>query len=262
MEKTKRHFSFGIRLLLALALLLTMAFVFSCEDNPTEPTGNIPSFMTWAEYQSYMAGKEWGIRMDKLLEDASNLYLGFDFAAYAPNDVTSDDTFILTVEDVNRPLTVNAGVVTMVAQYVTVPLSTTEVDVVFKRNGTTQFDKTVKIAPNPSNLSSSQNPDLTAAIPVSWTLSRTCSVQLLEIEVYGSTREEYDSFDVVLNPTARSYTIPANSVSVATPIDGTIYVDEALITESNDSVVISSSSAMRDLYGTSKNIKKAHRNRF
>lgn len=264
MEQLKKHFSFGTKLVLALAMLFTMAVIFSCEDNPTEPTDTTPSFTTWADYQAYMAGKDWGIMVDKVLEDAQHLYLAVSFpATYAPNDVTSADTFILTVDGTNVPLTVNNGTVSMVQQSITVPKTTSEIAMVFKRNGVVVVDKTVKIAPNPADLSSNQNPDLTAAIPVTWTLARSCSVQKFYMEVFGSGREDQDVYDVTINPTDRSHTVPANTLSVTAPIlDGTIYVDEALITESNDSVVVSTASAMRDLYGTAKNVKSAHRNRF
>lgn len=342
MEQLKKHFSFGTKLVLALAMLFTMAVIFSCEDNPTDPNtvatptfspaaglydnaqtvtiscatidadiyyttdGTTPtdasteytapitvgssktikaiayktglvtsevataeyeiniSFNTWAAYQTYMAGKDWAIMVDKGLETATDLMLVISFPAnYAPHDVTSADNFTLTVEGMNIPLAVNAGVVSTVPQYVTVPKTTTDIDVLFKRNNVVVINKNVKIAPNPADLTCEQNPNLTAAIPASWTLGRNCSVQLFSMKVYGSGREDEDLYDVTINPADRSHTIPANALSVVAPIlDGEVAVDEALITESNNSVVVSSSYVTKDLYGTTKNVKKAHRNRF
>jgi len=339
MEQLKKHFGFTARLLLALTVLLTMALMFGCEDDPTEPgvvatptftpepgiydtpqtvaincatrdaeiyytlDGTTPdttstlytepilvnsnttikaigyysdyapsaiatgeyrirvSFTDGDDYVDYMESREWGILVSKAYSDGTTQQLIFNFEDWGPDDVTTSDTFTLTVNNVSYGLSVNDGVVETDVVSIPVPATATEMTVVFKRNGEVKFNGTVPITATPGDLVSPQNPDITAPFDISWTMPYNASMQICELEVWGNGGLDYDMYDKVVLPTARSYTFPANAVTLpSAPEDGTIYVYEVIVSEFANSAVVSISNAMRDLYGTSKfpKVRKLH----
>ena len=339
MELLKKHFGFTARLLLALTVLLTMALMFGCEDDPTEPgvvatptftpepgiydtpqtvaincatrdaeiyytlDGTTPdttstlytepilvnsnttikaigfysdyapsaiatgeyrirvSFTDGDDYVDYMESREWGILVSKAYSDGTTQQLLSIFDDWGPDDVTTSDTFTLTVNNVSYGLSVNDGVVETDVVSIPVPANATEMTVVFKRNGEVKFNGTVPITATPGDLVSPQNPDITAPFDISWTMPYNASMQICELEVWGNGGLDYDMYDKVVLPTARSYTFPANAVTLpSAPEDGTIYVYEGIVSEFANSAVVTISNAMRDLYGTSKfpKVRKLH----
>lgn len=240
------------------------AIAYKGENTSAIATANYTirlSFTDWATYYNYMGARDWGILVHKLMADANNLYLGFDFTEWYPDDVTTNDTFMLMVDQTAVPVYVQDNKVYTIADYITVPLTTTQIHVVFKRNADTEFSGTVTLPADPANITCPESPLLSQPITVAWTVGDNYSMQVCSMEVYNDDGD-YDWYDGITAPTDRSYDFPANAMFVADPSDGTASVYEGMLAEYGNSVVLASTVANKDLYGLAKNLKTRTHNPF
>jgi hypothetical protein len=218
----------GFTRLTSFLTFIMLLFILSCSTDNDNSQDTEYDFYSYTEFNQWYQDHTWAVRVDILSGSAREGIMVIEpwLDCFLPGTVSTSDEFRLQVNEEQIPLIFNQGNVVVDYSGPDIYIDyATVLHIIFSINGADIINKSVKV-PVPLTLSPPANLVFSNPVTLNWSLQKDPDYQEAEYQIrfWTGLSYIYRTFNKLLRPADRVYTLPTDDILDAFNISNPAYL--------------------------------------